>query len=436
MRSTSHLYHLTAAQSAHLRNFPPDPGGRTAIWREQKITGVLDTGRLLRAVEAVVARHQSLRLALHQEGSLWRQRLRRVPPITLLITAKNIKSTAPDQFFCFVDKFLSAEMSKQWDLTEGFPFRFFLLRYSSTLHVWIMGFSHLFIDANSADVIQRELWNFYRGGEGYADLKSDDYAARFLVPAKHGKLGTSDDGSAERLWAGQFSGIPSFARAWKDENWRRSKGETKPYYITSRISGDSLSRLRRNARHAQVSEFQWTLSSLANSIFQISSVNRITVAITTDLRRPENRDAVGMFTIRVPVVLERQASPGIMPMHVKQQVIRSLIAYRRMDPDVLDRAIRGIRGSAGGGGIDDLTFNHRTLPILPSSRRSSPYVSRYNSLVREPSYLPDGLDVRLTSGPEHIDCQFIANGYVLSTELQERLHSTFVSSCLSGSSNL
>ncbi|MFJ5851030.1 condensation domain-containing protein [Streptomyces sp. NPDC092903] len=417
-------YQLTPEQTAHIERFPLGSKWRTAIWREQRITGPLNVQRLLSAVSRVVGQHEALRLGLSSSTLPLSQWVRDEPPAGRLITAKNIASRSVEQFYNYVDRLLAAEISKDWDLVSDYPFRFILLRHSPSLHILFSGFAHVFIDAKSADLIQSEIWDRY--GEVPRRYNSRSYVER-LLPSSEGTPSRAVMAEREREWVDRFSGMPSLGKSVNVDAQPDSPTIQGPGREHFRISGEDLWRLRRMIEGAACTEFQWILACLSVALFKFSTYNQVKISATIDLRDVRNRETVGMFALRIPVALERKGSFQETLKCVAQEILKSLAAYRRMDPGALDQALKEVSIESAGT-VGELTINHRFSASAQSASLGDIEVSYYESPeARKGSYIPNGMDVKLASGPEYIECHLTANGNVIPSALRVRISDAFAS---------
>lgn len=420
--STAHVFYpLTPAQKAHLRRFPPNSMWRTALWKGQKITGPLDADGLVKALQRTTVKYDALRLGLARQEGVLVQRVRDPLPIGGLVTAKNIKAQSAEQFYRYVDLFLAAETTRQWDLEKEYPFRFFLLRYSPTLHVLVLGFAHLFVDGESSEIVERELWREYAGLD--TDEEGRGCSVRFFESIGGAHAGDAV-GQEETYWQSRHSDIPPTLQVHDSVCDPDSAPATAHHNV--QIAGEELTRLRASIRESRYTEFQWLLASFALSVFALTLQDGLKFSITMNMRSIAQKEAVGMFAHRVPVILKRQSSHTDMLSHAHREVLKSMRAYRRMDPDLLDQAMDRLDEAASEGASDDLTINYRLMKNAAAIKCGNLEIARYHSAKsRTVSYTPRGLDAKFFSTPHYLDCHFIANSAVIPPEAQNTLLACF-----------
>jgi hypothetical protein len=229
-----------------------------------------------------------------------------------LITAKNIKAQSVDQFHRYVDLFLTAEATRQWGLeVEG-----------------IRGTGHRCARAGLFGKALRAV----REAHGGDTVRKE-----------------------ETYWQSRYPSIPPILQV-RDSGFRPIR-EPVTRHTNVRIAGQELDGLRTSTREARHTEFQWVLASYALSVFGLTSQDRLKFSVTVNMRNRAQEGAVGMFALRVPVLLERRPSHADMLSHVHQEVLKSLLAYRRMDPHLLDQSMDRFSEPVRGRGSDDLTVD-------------------------------------------------------------------------------
>ncbi|MFE8945360.1 condensation domain-containing protein [Streptomyces sp. NPDC007856] len=246
----------------------------------------MDPDALVAAPHGITLRYDALRLGLaRQEGALV-QTVRDPLPIDRLITAKNIKAQSVDQFHRYVALFLTAEATRQWDLEKEYPFRFFLVRYSPTLHVLILGFAHLFFDAESSEITERELWKGYAAPD--TDARGQGSSVRFFEPVRDAHGGDTVR-QEETYWQSRYPGIPPILQV-RDSEFRPIR-EPVTRHTNVRIGGQELDGLRASTREARHTEFQWVLASYALSVFGLTSQDRLKFSATVNMRNRAQEEA-------------------------------------------------------------------------------------------------------------------------------------------------
>jgi amino acid adenylation domain-containing protein len=126
-----------------------------------KIAGALDTQRLRKALEQIVARHEVLRTNIALEQGTPVQEISPAMPIDLRISVLAKLSAIERQ--AEMNRVVNAEAGEAFDLSQGPLFRTHLLSFSHDHHVLLFTFHHIVYDGWSAGLLLRELTAFYEG---------------------------------------------------------------------------------------------------------------------------------------------------------------------------------------------------------------------------------------------------------------------------------
>ena len=135
-----------------------------------QIAGVLDTQRLLEALEQIVARHEVLRTNVVVEQGTPVQIVSPAIPIALRIS--DLRHFPEGKREAELDRALAAEAGTPFDLSHGPLFRTHLLNLKRDEHVLLLTFHHIVYDGWSEGLLLRELAALYRssGGDAVSDL--------------------------------------------------------------------------------------------------------------------------------------------------------------------------------------------------------------------------------------------------------------------------
>ncbi|MGY0064943.1 condensation domain-containing protein [Streptomyces sp. LZ34] len=437
------LRQLTPPQRVHFRRFPPDSESRTAIWRQQKIAGPLDVRSFKEALRNVVREHEALRLSFIPAQGVLHQWVRDTPSAQHLIAAQNIRSSSQGQFDRYVGRFLASEMRRSWDLGSEYPFRFFLLRHSPDLHVFLAGFTHAAIDGRSCDIILRDLWRTYEAcrdvGPAPCAEESSQRPGKSPVP---GVENTREDirKQAATYWSKRFASVPPFIQIWgrngpppvHDQSAGLAQAD-KPYRVF-KVAGTPLHTMRNHVRTSGCTEFKWILAVFAATLFSLSPQDRIKISVLVDIRGSAEREAVGMFAMRIPVIIERQSTRANAIAHVHRELISSIAAYKRMDPEELNHALRDDGEKLGTSTVDDVSINYRVMSdALPTMGTDGITVSAYESPHSpELKFEPYGLDLKVFSSPDALHYHFLAHDAVFPPWLQDQFSASFEAALAEG----
>ncbi|WP_158839109.1 condensation domain-containing protein [Streptomyces sp. NRRL S-1022] len=412
---------LTAGQELHWRALSQNPGWVTGVWRLQTIAGELDPDSLLSGIDYAVQRNAALRIGMSVRDGVPRQFLRPHPPAHRLVTARAVRAASPDQFNRYVQRLWRTEMGRSWDLAQDYPFRFFLVRYSSACHVLLAGFSHLAVDGTACNLIMSDIWEA-RAERRDAEQADERYLA---VVANHAGRRAGRQASAEQHWANRAASIPPVIQFWGDGEQPMPDAKAQVTYEPLRLAGQELSALREAVADAACTEFQWVLTVFAACIFALSPLDRIKVSVVVDMRGASERDMAGMFAMRVPLIIDRQpAAEDLLP-HVQRQLLQSIRACRRADPLKLHEALERKAGEMGRSLVDDLSINYMKTEHSAATRRGAGIEVSEASVPEGARFDPAGLDFQVSSRPECLTYSFIADEKVMPFSVQRRFLTAF-----------
>ncbi|MGH3811896.1 MAG: condensation domain-containing protein, partial [Pseudonocardiaceae bacterium] len=170
-----------------------------------RLVGPLDVAALIAALPALPARHESLRTTFDQVDGKGVQIVHPAPDLPVpLIDLSDSSSRAPDE----LDRVLSEEYSRPFDLRRGPLFRALLVRLAEREHVLLLTAHHIVTDGWSMGVLTGELGAFYeaalRGEE--ATLPPPLQYGDFAVWQRTRPPDSALDGQLD-YWKRQLAGI-------------------------------------------------------------------------------------------------------------------------------------------------------------------------------------------------------------------------------------
>ncbi|MFF9352037.1 condensation domain-containing protein [Streptomyces sp. NPDC014734] len=427
--SAGRTFPLGAEQEIHWRRLVENPESVTGIWRRQRVSGNLDVERLLAGVHGAVERHEALRIGVSPVDDVPVQWLRDMPERESLVTARSVRCRSEEQFDRYVQKMWAEEMRKGWDLACDYPFSFFLLRYSPTLHVFLSGFSHVAVDKLGGDIVLKQIWQHY-DGVPVSPAGAGDY---FSAAVRHARR-RSDEESAAKHWEGRASSVPPGVRFWGACNRVPREGGRADVYEPFVLDGRELAEMRRGRADARCSEFQWVLTAFAVTVFSLSPLDRIKLTVVVDMRSVAEREMVGMFAMRIPLTIDRKNLGEMLP-HVQKQLFRSFSAYRRMDPVELNAALECAAGESGRPCVDDLSINYIPLDVIPPGGHRGGVVISETSNPAGTRFAPAGLYLQVISEPDSLIYAFIADDAIMPPPVREEFSAALRESLAGGFSS-
>ncbi len=147
-----------------------------------RIGGQLDREALTRAISAIVARHEALRMRVVAEEGIPVQTIAAVAPVELSLVDLAPRPAAERE--AALRRVLEAEAKRAFDLSRGPLLRVMLVRLGETEHVLMVNMHHIVSDAWSLGVFFRELAALYgefcggpAAGLPELPIQQPDYAA-------------------------------------------------------------------------------------------------------------------------------------------------------------------------------------------------------------------------------------------------------------------
>ncbi|MBV8646081.1 condensation domain-containing protein, partial [Paludibacterium sp.] len=167
----------------------------------RRLRGPLDAARLTQALNAVVARHASLRTYFVQENGAVRQAVRPLVPLSLPLVDLSLLGETERQ--AALRQAMADEWETRFDLGAGPLLRASLLRLAPDDHVLLRTCHHLIADGWSMALFERELWHCYQNDAlAPLPLQYPDFA-------EYQRDHADTDAVALAYWRRQLSGAPA-----------------------------------------------------------------------------------------------------------------------------------------------------------------------------------------------------------------------------------
>ncbi|ANB09091.1 hypothetical protein SAM40697_5134 [Streptomyces ambofaciens] len=270
-----------------------------------EIAGPVDTAALRSAVDALLARHTSLRVGFRHEGLTTPVQI--VPRSVRAPWHEEDLTGLPDDAarHARAEALLRADREKRFDLSAPPLVRFALLRLADRRYRFSLTFHHLLLDGWSLSVALHELFALYAdGGDARALPPVTPYRA-FL-----GWLARQDRDTARTAWADALSDLdePSLVAAG-----RTRSDDAVAERVTLALTQEQTERLTARAR-----ELGLTVSTLVQGAWslllsRILGSDDVVFGVTVSGRPPEIpgiESMVGLFINTVPLrVRVRPAEP-------------------------------------------------------------------------------------------------------------------------------
>ncbi|GAA3672011.1 hypothetical protein GCM10022224_040220 [Nonomuraea antimicrobica] len=280
-----------------LEQFPSQAGGSNASVA-LRLDGVLDTDALTRALDALVARHESLRTTFDwQDG----QGIQIVHEAGEVPTRVLDLSGAGDDRAALVRRTLAEDAAHPFDLRRGPLIRAVLIRLAADAHVLGLTLHHIVGDGRSAEVLVDEL------GDLYADTWPPEPPVGYPDYAAWHRARTGTTGSAA-YWKGELKGLEPLDLP--TDRPRPAVSTSAGAIRSFRLPAGLMADLRRlsHARHA--TPFMTLLAAVQVLMARYSGKRDVAVGTVTSGRDlAELQRVVGLFVNLV--VLRSDVNPAL-----------------------------------------------------------------------------------------------------------------------------
>ena len=332
-----------------------------------RLRGALDREALHRALECLVARHETLRTTLVQGGDEPRQRI--APPEEHAFRlAEDELGGAPD-VEAALRRVMEEEARAPFDLERGPLFRGRLVRLAPEDHVLLLTMHHIVSDGWSMGVLTRELGALYeafRRGEGDPlpplPIQYADYAAwqRRLVK------GEVIQQQAE-YWKGVLAGAPE-RLALPTDHARPAEQDHAGAAVRLELDEALTAALKALARRHGATLFMTVLAGWAAVLSRLSGQEEVVVGTPTANRGQEEIEGlIGFFVNTLALRLDLSGNPGVAELLARvrarvleaqqnqdipfEQVVEAVQPVRSLSYDPLFQVTFAWHNNPAGGGL-------------------------------------------------------------------------------------
>ncbi|WP_174187795.1 condensation domain-containing protein [Nocardia barduliensis] len=385
---------LTFSQWCHWKQLTDHPNVHASLSVQYELEGDLDVAAFVDALSNVVKNHDALRIGLvtgDYDGrpEQWR---RPVPTGSDLVACRSVRATSRAQFDRYVRSLVIIEFGKPWNLTDSYPFRMFLLKYSESLFVFVGVFSHLAMDARGREIFHSELWKHYDSRSGAGPERG--CADRSFLASARRRAEASAEGAAA-FWRSKAKSIPPRFLADPGEQGDHRSDESIV------ISGGALAELRRMALRSRSTEFQWILTAYAKALFGLAPQDAIKVHMPVDTREPDEHETIGMFATALPFVIRRSPDTREMGAQIRREMA-DVLAHRYVSPLVITEVARTAAEHRGVDWRNDVGINYTVEEEHVEARDCDRVAVR--SDVYEPNlrFVNEGVSLEISSSAEQL----------------------------------
>ncbi|MDZ5443045.1 condensation domain-containing protein [Micromonospora sp. 4G57] len=213
----------------------------------ERITGPLDVPALHRAVGAVVARHDALRIVFAEADGMVTQRVRDAPEVPLPVV--DLRALPAAERRAAADREIAAHAAVRFDLTAGPLLAVRLLALADDEHLLLVTVHHIIFDAWSAGLFRDELVRWY--GEFAAGVPAEVPAlpVRFVDHVAARRQPAAERALAGHLghWRERLAGAPARSTLPPDRPRppvQTHRGRSLPFTVDAEATGalDGLAR--------------------------------------------------------------------------------------------------------------------------------------------------------------------------------------------------
>jgi amino acid adenylation domain-containing protein len=272
------------------------------------LDGPLDAAALQRSVDAIVARHETLRTFFREVDGEPRQLISDREPLEIrLHDLRHLPETAREE----AARGLAArEAAQAFDLARLPLARVSLIRTAADRHVLVSVMHHIISDGWSMGVFARELALHYGGFSGGRDVVTADLPIQYADFAEwqREELERSLPGLA-RFWRDQLDGAPPLLELASDRP-RRAVPTGEGGSIAFRVPARVAAALQRIHKDARASMFMTLLAAFSLLLSRQSGQTDVCVGTPVAGRSHEDVDRlIGFFVNMLPLRIDLSGGP-------------------------------------------------------------------------------------------------------------------------------
>ncbi|MFF5858750.1 non-ribosomal peptide synthase/polyketide synthase [Streptomyces sp. NPDC012751] len=271
-----------------------EPGGAEYVTAlALRLRGRLDTGALRAALDAVVARHESLRTTFDSVDGHGIQRVH--PPRQVPLPVHDLTGLDGAEAERELRRLLAEERTRPFDLREGPLLRAALVRCAEDDHVLTLALHHIVTDGWSTGVLLGDLAHHYRAGLGAGRPDLPPLPVQYADYAQWQRT-AGDAGADEHLahWKERLAGLAPLELPTDRPRppVRTSAGATTRLVVPA----PTARRLTRLARDHGTTLFTTLVAAAQAYLARLTGAEDIAVGTVTSGRdRPETQALVGFF---------------------------------------------------------------------------------------------------------------------------------------------
>jgi amino acid adenylation domain-containing protein len=293
-----------------------------------RLRGLLDVGRLERAINVLVERHESLRTAFTLVDGVPHQVIRPQRPVSLAVVdlcdAEDAEQRAVEA--------ATEQARKTFDLSADELFRVALIKLGDEDHLLSLTLHHIITDAWSIGVLRRELSALYAGFVEGDDVKLPELPIQYADYAVWQQRWMESGGLDQQLhyWRTQLAGAPTLLQLATDRP-RPAAQSFRGATVTTMLPPGLLERVRTLGDDEGATLFMTLLSALAVLLSRYSSQEDVVIASPIANRsRVEIENVIGLFVNTLALRLDVKGDQSFVEI-VRQARETALGAFANQD---------------------------------------------------------------------------------------------------------
>ncbi|WP_346656797.1 non-ribosomal peptide synthase/polyketide synthase [Pseudomonas sp. SWRI18] len=318
-----------------------------------RLKGQLDQAALQRSFDTLVARHESLRTHLQQDGERAVQVI--AANISVAITRSDVEEAA-------LRTHVEAFIARPFDLTQGPLMRVGLLRVGDNDHVLALVQHHIISDGGSMHILVDELVHLYVAYSQNQAPQLPDLAAQYADYAvwQRNWMGAGEKARQLDYWRGLLGGEQPVLELPLDHS-RPAQQSHRGASLDIDIPSALVSALRTQARLEGVTLFMLLLASFQALLHRYSGQRDIRVGVPIANRnRVETERLIGFFvnTQVLKADIDGQQTVAQLLAQVKQRALEAQ-AHQDLPFEQLVEALQPERNLSFNP-LFQVLFNHQT----------------------------------------------------------------------------
>ncbi|MFI2608324.1 non-ribosomal peptide synthase/polyketide synthase [Kitasatospora sp. NPDC018619] len=276
-----------------LEEFTPGVAENVAL--ALRLRGPLDPGALGAALDALTARHESLRTTFDSVDGHGVQLVH--PPTDVPLPRFDLADRPADDRPRALRELLAAERARPFDLRRGPLLRAALVRLADRDHVLALTLHHMVTDGWSSGVLLADLAHFYRAELGAEEGELAPLPVQYADYAHWQRTTGAPTADQLAYWKRRLAGVvPPLLPTDRPRPAVRTAGAANAATVRLELPADTARRLAEVGRQRGATLFTTLVAAAQAYLARLCGESDITVGtITSGRHRPEIQRLVGFF---------------------------------------------------------------------------------------------------------------------------------------------